>query len=48
MSYEPPERPEIHLLTDQLEAKQAVDTIIDHLRSQGIILAPPPGTENGT
>ena len=48
MSYEPPEKPEIHLLTDQMDPKQAVDTIIAHLRAQDIILTPSAGTENDT
>jgi bifunctional enzyme CysN/CysC len=48
MSYEPPEKPEIHLFTDRMEPKQSVDTIFVHLRAQGIILTRTPGTETDT
>jgi hypothetical protein len=30
-----------------MEVKQAVEALIDHLRSQGVILPRSPGTENG-
>ena len=38
MPYEPPEKPELHLQTDRVEPDQAVGRVLDHLRSQAIIL----------
>ena len=38
--YEPPDRPEIHLRTDELTVQEEVEIIIDFLGENGIIQAP--------
>ena len=40
--YEPPERPELHVRTDQASAEDAAQAVVDHLSSAGF-LSPPSG-----
>ena len=46
--YEPPEKPEIELHTDQMSADAAVDAIVDYLRKSTQSMEPPPQASNSS